>query len=361
VAPAATALAAAILGAATNAQAGGEVAAARAAFDRLDALRQAMIVRRLDRQLAQSAEPAVRRVLAAAGPDEDWPAPEAREHFDAAQWAKGAAPQRRVIPAVDARHAAVREQIKPSVVLADLHRSVTYDWRKKRIVRAAAEPSFAERFGNYLSGYAPRADVAYARVLAELDRDREESLDKLADYFEHAYADRDGGVYEGITLYDAYYSEQVIEMPDVDAIAFAVTIMGDKSFSSPIPADERRDALYRELGEHAFTYRVYRTMREAAAAAVVSGAPSMDPRYEALVPRFHYLLTAHEDDLEKVRRLLARVPDREEWLQRVDDAVRNVPGAYDAQQLRKQELLVAASHIRRAAIAAVEAEAAKRP
>ncbi|HLU40721.1 MAG TPA: hypothetical protein VK081_15155, partial [Planctomycetota bacterium] len=211
---------------------------ALARFDALPVLRQAMLVRRLEQKVALADDPAVRRIaslrLDPGVPLPDAPAP---VWFDPAEWAP-VAPERRVAPPSDPRHRAVRAAMPEVTVMPDLARGVRYDWRTGSIIRARSL-GWRERFANLAHGYPPGADEAYARVLAALDRDPLQR--RLADYFEHLYADRDGTVWEGVTLYEAWYAGRTMEMPDVDAIAFAVQILGDRSFVSPIPADARRE------------------------------------------------------------------------------------------------------------------------
>ena len=84
-------------------------------------------------------------------------------------------------------------------------------------------------------------------ILARLDTDGDQR--RLAGFFEQLYADRDGHVFAGISLYEAWYSGRTVEVPDVDAIAFAQRVLRTQSFVSPIPDGRRRDRLYRQIRE----------------------------------------------------------------------------------------------------------------
>lgn len=323
------------------------IAAALKKFEALPALRQAMVVRSIEKQLAESDDASVRRIQALQqdpGQLADSPPP---VFFDPQEWTNGVAPPRYVIPHDDPRHRDVRSAMPAIVVLPELARSVRYDWRTGALVKAAPI-GWRERFSNLVHGYPPAADAAYARVLAGLDHDPEQR--KLADYFEHTYADRSGGVYAGVTLFEAWYAGDTIEMPDVDAIAYAVKLRGDRSFQSPIPGDHRRDRLYEFIKRSALSHRKYRTMLEAAAAAFVRAEPDMDPMYARLAPRFHYLFATHEDDLDRVRGALAKLGSRDALIESVDSTVVADPQAMDRRERRKEELAAMEQKIRALAI-----------
>jgi hypothetical protein len=145
-------------------------------------------------------------------------------------------------------------------------------------------------------------------------------------------------------------------MPDVDAIAFPVLILGDNSYQAPIPADGRRDALYERIKRSALSHRKYRTMLEAAAAAFVRAEPEMDPMYARLAPRFHYLFATHGDDLGRVHQVLVGLGSRDALIESVDKAVVGDEQAMDRRERRKEELAAMAQKLRALAVAELEAE-----
>lgn len=332
--------------------------AALAQFDGLPVLRQVMLVRRAEQRLRQSPDPSLRRILALRVDEAALPESPAPVHFDPDALAPGVAPKRRVIAAGDPRHRAVLQAMPSVDVLPDLARGVRYDWRLATIVKAPS-PSWRARFQSLLRGYPPNADAAYARVLAALDEDIGQR--PAADYFEHTYADRNGNVYEGISLYQAWYAGATLEMPDVDVIAFAVRVLGDGSFVSPIPADARRQRLYATIEARALAYRQYRTMLQAAAAAFVCAEPEMDPMYARLAARFHYLFSVCDDDLARVRDELARFGGREALIEWVDGRVVQDAAAMAVREGRRRELSAMAETVRDAATAALAEERASPP
>ena len=161
--------------------------------------------------------------------------------------------------------------------------------------------------------------MAAAEVLSLLDTDKRQR--KIGAYLENLYADLDARVYAGVTLYEAWCSGKVLAVPDVDSIAFERTILGTRRFKSPIPADKRRDRLYQRIQDHAFAFRKYRTLREACAAAFVAAEPKLDPIYDRLVPRFHYLFATKDHDPEAVAKFVSRFADRDAFVEKLDKEI----------------------------------------
>jgi hypothetical protein len=153
-------------------------------------------------------------------------------------------------------------------------------------------------------------------------------------------------VYEDITLYEAWYSGEIVDVPDVDAIPFAVEILKTRAYRSPIPANRRRVELYQRIRDHTHAYRLYRTLREAAAAGFVRAEPEIDPIYQPLVPRFHYLWSVEEDDPERVAAWLGKLQDRAAFLEKMDRTVKESPEAHQRREGRRQALAAMAAKLR---------------
>lgn len=329
-----------------------------AKFDALPTLRQAMLVRRIEQRIAESGDPAAKRIAGLHADSSKLPPAPPPQHFTPEEWTPGLAPTRFVIPSADPRHQAVRRAMPRILVLPDLERGVSFAWGKGVLVKNAAL-SWRQRFTNLLHGFAPSSDEAFARVLAALDHDKAQR--PLAEYFEHTYADRQAGVYEGVTLYEAWYAGDVMEMPDVDAMAFAVRLLGDRELTAPIPQGPIAEALYEKMKQSALAYRKYRTMLEAAAAAFVCAEPVMDPMYAQLAPRFHYLFATHGDDLGRVREVLAKANGRDAFIKLVDDAVVRDQKAMQRREGRKKEMLAMVKRVREITLATLAEEKAPSP
>jgi hypothetical protein len=262
-------------------------------------------------------------------------------------WASGVAPARKLIRVNTRAHDKVRRRVPAVRFLSRLHRRIRYDWNRGQIVCRAHELTPDEVILNLWYGYPPGSDWAVARILARLHADKKQR--KVGAYLDHLYADLQANAYEGITLYEAWYSGQKIAVPDVDAIPFAMKILRDRSFRSPIPAGQRREQLYGKIRDHALAFRVYRTLIEAAAAAFVAADPVMEPEDEKLLPRFHYLFAALDDDLEAVARKVTAVKDRKQrnrFLAGITQKLENDPAAWRVYEQRKQELRDMAARLR---------------
>ena len=142
----------------------------------------------------------------------------------------------------------------------------------------------------------------------------------------------------GRGLEDTGTEPDVIDVPDVDAIPFERKILKSRRFKSPIPAGRRRTTLYMKVRDRAFEYRKYRTLRETAAVAFLRADPKMDPTYELLVPRFHYLYVVLNDDTDAVAKLLRDVTNRDALIQRVDKRIKGSSTEYQKRLQRKKHL-----------------------
>lgn len=291
--------------------------AAQQQFDALPAARQLAVLASVEAFVRQSEDPDLTRIRRLAGEARDPPRQPERTFHDPAVYAP-VAPRRTLVPSTAGAHAAVRSDFPPVRPLRDFVPAIVYDWGRGAPVRAPVAPTPAQRFANLLAGYHPDADAAIAAAIVWLDRDGDQR--PLAQWCEQLYADRDGRVYEGISLYEAWYSRRTVEVPDVDAIAFARQVLGTAAYVSPIPDGRRRDRLYQQIHAGFARHRVYRTLCEAAAAAFVTATPALDPTYLPLVDRMHLLWGECGYDVPKFAARLTEF-DRAELLEKLDQRV----------------------------------------
>lgn len=205
--------------------------------------------------------------------------------FEPREFAPAAAP-RSLVAAGHASHRRFCAKMQSFVLLPDLRRAVDYDWLAGAAVRAAELDDDA-RIRNLACGYAPGADHAVAQVLAALDRQPDQR--RLGDYFEHLYGDREGAVFAGVSLYDAFRSQQNLEMPDTDTIAYARLVLDTRAYEAPIPGDRRRERLYQKIATGFAAHHEHRTWCQALAATFVTADPVLDPTWQALADRAHWL------------------------------------------------------------------------
>lgn len=303
-------------------------------FERLPEERREVVLRCIEKRLARENGDVLQRIQSRQRGASAYPLQPAPTWFQPAEFAPVAAPRRLVDRATQAHERATRG-MAPLRFLPDLHAEIVYDWGLGKAVRTGAVPTALQRFANVAHGYVPSSDHAVAQVLEALDTDPAQRA--LGDYFAHLYADRDGAVFAGTTLFDAWQSGTVVEMPDTDAIGFARRILGTRSFVAPIPADRRRERLYRKVQEAFAEHREYRTLRLALAAAFVAADPKIDPVYAPLVRRAHWLWVACDHDPKALAARLAAAKDRTALLDEVDAALRTDGAAADEARAWIQE------------------------
>lgn len=298
------------------------------------------VMRNLERRLQRSDDDAIQRITARSRGRAAYPSPASPRWFQPADFAPVATP-RALVAAGSAAHDAATRGMRPSSCPADLVTGVGFDWGRATVVRTPAHLTLEQSFANLVSGYLPGADEAMAQVLVVLHSDPQQR--RLAEYFEHLYADRTGNVFADVTLYDAWNSGVQIEMPDTDAIAFARQILGTRAFVAPLPADRRRERLYEKMREAFTDYREYRTLRQVLAATFVAAEPPVDGAYVNLVPRCHWLWSQCGDDPAVLAKRLAASPDRSSLLKTLDEEM-----ALDATPARRRQtdLLDLALHLR---------------
>lgn len=299
-----------------------------AQFQSLPAESQNAVLAAIETRLRASDDPALRRIQDLAATATDLGALVPVGHYLPAEFAP-VAPARTVFAVGSTRQVALRQQFPVPPFLRELHPRVCYDWAAGK-PGLGPVPSASQRFSSLLAGLPPGSDAAVAMLLQQFDADFEQRC--AGAWLEHTYADRDGRVFAGITLYDAWYSGKTVEVPDVDAIAFARLVLRTDSFVSPIPEGRRRERLYQQIHDAFGRFREYRTLREAAAAAFVSAEPDLDPIYRELVGRMHFLWARLGFDPARVSQKL-NGGDRSELLTMLDDALR---GNADAAQLRSE-------------------------
>ncbi len=317
------------------------------------------IVRRLEREVLLDDDERVQTIVSYRRTFESYPLSTSPPFHDPGQWAPGVAPARSLVPRGAPAHDAVAQRFPNPAPLDNLNRAVWYDWQRGEIVRRTERLTAAETYENLLHGFPPGTDEAIAAILAALDDEPDQRT--ISAYLGHLYADLDANVYEGVSLYQAWYSGRVLQVPDVDAIPFAVGILDDRSYRSPIPANHRRQLLYQQIRRATLQNRIYRTMREAAAVAFVSVKPLVQAPYDELLPRFHYLWNDADDDPEALAARLREFDDRAQLIETVDRRVRDEPAQLTRRDQRLRSLAAMAYGMRRKALDALPAEPAGTP
>jgi hypothetical protein len=204
-------------------------------------------------------------------------------------------------------------------------------------------------FHNALAGFPPDLDLAVALIERALDDGKEQSA--LA-AFAHAYTDRTGTVYPGITLYDALSSGLEIEMPDVDVLGVIHELSNDwKTWIAPVPDSQHR-ALYGKYGEHYAAAKQHRGLRTALATTFLSGTIALRDGYTGNRDRLHAWWDEHASTPEALAKELPSSAKwasfLEGWSKRIDDSadltqrgiVRRATLDADAARVRQTVVLV---------------------
>jgi len=241
-----------------------------------------------------------------------WPEAEPAPVFDPERHAPGAA-RRRVLRERSSKVKRVRKTLLRKVPERALVTAWSYDYATRGLVRLADPRDPELVFENALAGFAPDHDLAEALVERMLD-DGSQATALAA--FAHAYTDRDGGVYEGLTLYDGWASGALLEMPDVDCLGVIHTVLDDwKTWSAPVKK-KQQEPLYERVGELFEDAYLHRSLRHALARTFLGGSVVLRDGYGLQLDRLH---TLWEEDASTPTDLARKLPDAEGWGDFLDD------------------------------------------
>jgi len=181
-----------------------------------------------------------------------------------------------------------------------------YDWGRATVVRLGDPDEPEAVFQNALHGLPPLADLARARVLAALDHPAER---KAQAAFQHAYTDRDGGVYP-LPLFEMWATGETIEMPDVDTLGIVHDVLNEwHRWIAPVPSTQH-DGLYKLLGEIFQAVKRSRELRYTLADLYLSPAPPLRKGYETNAQNLQALWAGLDSEPAKVG---AALPDGKGW------------------------------------------------
>lgn len=166
-----------------------------------------------------------------------------------------------------------------------------YDWPSGKVMQEAGERDVEREFHNALQGFPPDLDLAEALVEQMLDDGSER---KALAAFGHAYTDRNGNVFTGITLYDAWSSGKDFETPDVDTLGIVHTVLDEwKKWEAPVLSISKQRKLATQIEEIFVPAHNHRSLRTALARVYLIGNPVLRDGYAANLDRFHALWELH--------------------------------------------------------------------
>jgi hypothetical protein len=171
------------------------------------------------------------------------------------------------------------------------------------------------RIESLLRGQLPDIDHWIARLEAELDHDS--VLQEAANYFEHAYRDRDGNFYEGLRLADLWATQREFGISDVEAIAFLREFLGDDSIESPIPS-RLHNGIYALIRDQYAELREAEQLRRALAASFFDATEQVPLVLRSVAPRFDLAWALVGDDPARMATWLKEHSSRKAFLGSVE-------------------------------------------
>jgi len=217
----------------------------------------------------------------------------------------------------------------------DLRPAYSYDWGTRELRRLADPDDPGLVFENALLGFPPDTDLAEALLLALLD-DGSQQLALAA--FGHAYTDRGGKVYAGITLYDAWNSGVTIEMPDVDTLGLVHTLMDEwDRWRAPVPPSQQAP-LYSAIGDYFVPARRHRNLREALARVYLRGSGTPSDEWSESTDRLHGLWELYGSTPDRLAAGLPQPEDFESFLETWAERCVEEPGLLRAGEVRRATL-----------------------
>jgi hypothetical protein len=253
---------------------------------------------------------------------DSWPALTAPSWYDPKVHALGQPIPRSPLASDADEVVAVRNSILSAPGARTLDSGWMVDYPERTLVRLPHQDDPVRVFENGLAGMAPEWDLAEALVELRLD---DGSLQKSFQAFGHAYTDRWGGVYPGITLYDAHASLSTIEMPDVDALGILHDLVGDwDTYHSPVPSEQHAE-LYAKIQELFRPIVRHRGLRTNLARTYLCGSAELRDSYRHNLDNFHALWESVASDPAALKPNLPNDAGWRDYLQAWDDSLRATP------------------------------------
>lgn len=182
-----------------------------------------------------------------------------------------------------------------------------YDWATREVQRTGLLLDPTRDFFNAFAGFAPDLDLGQALIERALDNGAEQAA---LTAFGHAYTDRAGLVYPGLTLYDAWCSATEMEMPDVDVLGVIHDLAKDwKTWIAPVP-DTQHDELYGKVFGYFQGAKRQRGLRTALAQTFFSGSIELRDGYLGHRDRLH---SWWDECSSTPADLAAQLPKSAEW------------------------------------------------
>jgi len=242
-----------------------------------------------------------------------WPLLEDPPYYDPETHAPRQPIPRKLLSPTSTKLEKKREQFFFRVPERKLDSAFVYDYSVRELRRTQRLDDPDRIFRNAIKGFPPDLDLAEALVEMWLDDGAEQEVAKA---FQHAYTDRTGSVFTGLTLYDAWASGSNMEMPDIDTLGVLHELDNEwKKYVAPVPTSKQKK-LYADVGEHFQKIHHQRGLRHALAMTFFTGYPALRDGYGANLERFHALWDSSESTPTKLLEDLPTSKKWESWLEK---------------------------------------------
>ena len=191
-------------------------------------------------------------------------------------------------------------------------RESLWDWDYgQNLLRTPPQRAPRDIVVDFLVGRWPLDGKLAAYAEGALDRDNK--LDATADYFAHAYRNRSGKVFQGITLYDVWNAQTTFGISDVEAIAFLRNVAKNSRHQSPLPAS-LHTAIYKEIEVQFEKFRDYRSLRHALAQRFLNPNGTLPVQFRGIAATLDQAWVLMEHKPRRMATFLDRHPTRKQFL-----------------------------------------------
>ena len=245
-----------------------------------------------------------------------WPMREPAPTYDPEKHCPAQPIPRKRLKSTDPRAVRALEKFKLVQAEPTVQAGWIYDYGARELRRVEGWDKPKRLLLNALLGAAPNQDLAVA--ILELNIDSGELQPTFA-AFSHAYADRRGSVFPGVTIYDAWASGSQMEMPDVECLGIIHDLKDDwKTWKAPV---RKQEPLYDAIGELFFPARQHRGLRRALAVAYLVGDRAQLGDYASNHLQLHALW---EENASTPPKLAEKLPKSKDWRVFLEDLKEHV-------------------------------------
>jgi len=272
-----------------------------------------------------------------------WPERESSRTYDAATHAPSQPIERKWLPEGSRVLKRFRVRVFKKIPERRLDSAWEYDYATRELRRVPGKSlDDVERiFQNALAGFPPNLDMAEALVERALDDGAQR---RVLEAFAHAYTDRDGRAFRGVSLYDAWCSGFEMEMPDVDTLGVIHEVLDDWStWKAPV---RKQASLYDRIGELFADARRHRGLRHALARSYLTGDVVLRDNYQLNLDRLHALWDMNSSEPKTLAKRLPAAEDWEDWLDQTFSRINKDEALWAAGLGRRATLVADAARVR---------------